>query len=398
MVPAARPFLSLCSPGTTARCLEIRLIPRRKQTAALSALVCCALAALSSPSEAGETDLHVALQYEVDASTRGCWDEAKFRRGVAHRIGYDPFRQDAPLSVRVHVGGSALAVDGQVEWRDASGSGLGERAFVAKDGNCAKLMTEMSFAVGLQIEFLRLKTPKPAPIKLDSSPPVATPDSEGSPIPTKDETPTSSSASAESEPTAPPAAAAPEPVPAEKPLPKVSPEESAPPPSHPSPPWSVWVGVGPSLAWRLSPGVTADGRLFVGLGRGRLSFEIGAEATYPSTFHRWDESGFRHMLIGASLAVCGHLDWFSACALGRASQVRISGLGVDERRSPTGFVGQLGARLAATWHLAGRWSLATHLDGLALLTPSTVDLNQTPVWEMPRLGALWGIDLLARFR
>ncbi len=378
--------------------MEIRLIHGRKQTAALSALVSCVLTVLSSRAVAGETELHVAIQYEVDATTRGCWDEAKFRRGVTHRIGYDPFRQDAPLSVRVHVGGSALAVDGKVEWRDASGSSLGERTFVAKDGNCAKLMTEMSFAVGLQIEFLRLKTPKPAPAA-DESAPGPVPDPNAAPVP--DETPTPSAESEESKPSI-PAEPLPEVAPkstaSEKPLSKASPESSAPPPSRPTPPWSVWVGVGPSLAWRLSPEITADGRLFLGLGRGALSFEVGAEATYPTTFHRWDESGFRHMLIGASLAVCGHVKWFSACALGRASQVRVSGLGVDERRSPTGFVGQLGARLAATWHVAGRWSLATHLDGLALLTPSTVHLNQAPVWEMPRLGALWGIDLLARFR
>jgi hypothetical protein len=144
--------------------------------------------------------------------------------------------------------------------------------------------------------------------------------------------------------------------------------------------------------------MTADGRLFLGLRRRNLSFELAAEATYPSAFHRWDGSGFRQMLIGTTVAICGHIDWLSACALGRAGLVRITGLGVDQPRQPNGFVGQAGARLAATFRVAGPWSLATRLDGLGLLTPCRVHLNQAPVWEMPRLGMLVGIDLLARFR
>jgi hypothetical protein len=366
----------------------------------LSALVTCVLILGPSQAAASEKELHVSLHYEVEASTRGCWDEVKFRRGVAHRIGYDPFQDDAPLNVKIHIGGSALAVDGHVEWREASGAGLGERTFVAKDGNCGKLMTEMSFAVGLQIEFLRLKSPKPVPADLDGS----------TPNPPLDPTSVSPSPNDESAPTPPetqapppePAASTkptlPEPEPAKKVRPETPPEETATSPSESSPRWSMWAGVGPSLAWRLSPGITADGRLFLGLRRRDLSFELGAEATYPSTFRRWDGSGFRHTLIGASLAFCGHIDWFSACALGRASQVRITGLGVNQPRSPNGFAGQAGARLAATLHVAGAWSVATHIEGLGLLTSSRVALNQSAVWEMPRLGMLAGIDVLARFR
>src|SRR5512141_1734381 len=108
---------------------------------------------------AAETELQVVLQYGVGPSVRGCWEEAEFRRSVAHRIGYDPFRDDAPLNVRVRVGGATNAVDGHVEWRKANGMLMGERRFVAKDGNCAKLLTEMSFAVGLQIDLLRPKAP-----------------------------------------------------------------------------------------------------------------------------------------------------------------------------------------------------------------------------------------------
>src|SRR5581483_11728073 len=130
----------------------------------VAGLVALAVASKPARAVAAETDLYVSLRYEIDRSARRCWDEAKFRRSVAHRLGYDPFRDSAAIKVSIHVAGSARAVNGQVEWRNAGGSSMGERAFAARYGNCSKLMTEMSFAVTLQIELLRPKTPAAAAV------------------------------------------------------------------------------------------------------------------------------------------------------------------------------------------------------------------------------------------
>jgi hypothetical protein len=59
---------------------------------------------------------------------------------------------------------------------------------------------------------------------------------------------------------------------------------------------------------------------------------------------------------------------------------------------------QAGVRVAATLELGGPWSATAHIDALGLLTPCTVYLNQDGIWQMPRIGALVGIDLSARFR
>ncbi len=160
----------------------------------------------------------------------------------------------------------------------------------------------------------------------------------------------------------------------------------------------MWLGIGPSLALGIAPSVTGSARLFFGVRRNDLSVEVGAEASYPSTERKWDGSGFRQRLIGASAAVCGHRSALSACLLGKASQVRVSGLEVDQPSSPAGLVAQVGLRLAATMGLGGPWSVSAHLDALGLLTPCTVDLNQVGVWDMPRLGLLVGMDVSARFR
>jgi hypothetical protein len=354
----------------------------------------CALVVLvvgrPTPVRAAETELQVVLQYGVDASVRGCSDEAEFRRSVAHRIGYDPFRDDAPLNVRVRVGGAANAVDGHVEWRKANGMLMGERRFVAKDGNCAKLLTEMSFAVGLQIDLLRPKAPAPAGTVAAGT---AAGGAEARSTPGSGNTSVSAEQPATikgSEPNEKPSIAT-----REKPSVATEPKPET---QAWSPRWSMWLGGGPSLAWRLSPSLTADGRLFLGIRRGNLSLELGAEATYPSSERRWDGSGFRQHLVGGTLALCGHHAWFSACGLGRGNAVLVTGVGVDNPRSPAGFVVQAGGRLAASFPLHGDWCWGGHVDGVALLTPSRVVLNDARVWDMPRLGVLAGMDLMARFR
>ncbi|MBN1607831.1 MAG: hypothetical protein JW940_14430 [Polyangiaceae bacterium] len=323
-----------------------------------------------------ETTFQVRLSYQVDSSLRGCWDEAEFRRRIARRLGYDPFRQNASVDVSVQVVGPQSAIGGQVEWRNAKGEGMGERRFVGKDDDCAKLLAEMGFAVGLQIELLR----RIASGEFTSEP--------------------SGPASGSTAPS-PPAAAARPPVasPAEK---RGSSEQATAEPEPATPEqaarWAMWVGLGPSLAWGISPSTDTEARLFFGARRKDLSLELGAEASYPSTHRRWYGSGFRGMLISATAGVCGHYGVLAGCALAKAGQIRAQGLGLDEPRSPTGFVGQAGLRLAATIGLTDSWFVAPHLDSLALLTPCRIELNDVRVWHMPWLSAFAGIDLGVRLR
>jgi hypothetical protein len=388
--------------------------PMRWLSKLVAIVVLGALADATQPARsaaAADVELYVSLRYEVDGALRRCWDETEFRRSVAQRVGYDPFRDSASVNVSIRVGGSTWAVNGQVEWRNANGVGLGERRFVAKDGNCLRLLKEMSFAVGLQIELLRPKASAGAGAALFagggtvSSAGGGIASSAAAPIP-----PTSAAtplfAPSPPSPTTPPSAL---PL-TEVPKPDITPMakeprprndtglEAKPEPAPVSARWPMWLGIGPSLALGIAPSVTGSARLFLGGRRNNLSGEVGAEASYPSTDRKWDGSGIRQSLIGASAAVCRHRQALAACLLGKAGQVRVSGLGVDKSQSPSGFVLQLGLRLAAALELGGPWSASAHIDALGLLTPYTVNLSQVGVWEMPRLGALVGIDVLARFR
>jgi hypothetical protein len=329
--------------------------------------------------------LYVSLNYEVEGSAERCWDESEFRRRVGESVGYDPFRADAAVRVDVHVGMMGGLVDGRVEWQNAQGAGMGERGFRAKDGDCEKLLTEMSFAVGLQIELLR--------------PP---PGAEGGAGASATDAPTSATASAQSN--APSGAKPSKPaLPQEQTASKTDGATSerdatGRAKSASARDFRLWVGIGPSLAFGTAPGLTGHGRLFLGARVSDVSLELGAEGTIEVTERQSDGSGFTQRLIGGSATACGHLGFGLGCAIGKASQLRISGLDVDQPLSPTALVAQAGLRLGAQWELSEVWFFTPHVDTLALLTPRTVTLNQVTVWDMPPLSVLVGIDVGGRFR
>jgi hypothetical protein len=262
---------------------------------------------------------------------------------------------------------------------------MGERRFGAKDGDCTALLTEMSFAVGLQIELLQPRQ-------------KSTTDASPAPVPGGATT----STSATSTPTPSPAPKTP---PSEQPAASKTPDDamaeadrSASAGSASAEDWRFWVGLGPSLAFGAAPSVTGHGRLFVGARRGVVSLELGAEGTIEVTERESDGSGFTQRLILGSATACGHFRFLVGCVIGKAGQLRISGLDVDEPLSPTALVTQAGLRLGAQWELSDVWFFTPHVDALALLTPRSVALNEATVWDMPPLSVLMGIDVGGRFR
>ena len=321
---------------------------------------------------AGDSDFHAKLRYDVDTSLPGCWDESDFKKRVIHRVGYESFRDDAAAIVSVRVDGATGAIGGNVDWQDASGAKMGERHFVAKDGNCGKLLAEMAFAVALQIQMLGLA-------------PKGTPDT-----PSTEDVGTSTAA---------PSSAAPEPESRPSPEHTAQPEAPQAQPEEPPPRVSsMWLGLGPQAAVGIAPSPLFAGRIFFGLRRGRFSFELGGEASYPETFHRWGGSGFRELLLAGSLAFCHHESFAAACLLGKAGELRLAGEGLDVQLSPAAFVAHAGVRLGANVEFSKSWFAAIHVDGLVLITPCTVEISGSQIWEMPRLAAFAGLDIAARFR
>jgi len=338
----------------------------------------------------GAAPFYVSLRYEVDASAERCWDEAEFRRHVARSVGYDPFRADAPVSVDVRVGGSTDLVDGRVEWHNAAGAGMGERRFRAKDGDCTKLLTEMSFAIGLQIELLR---PQPGAER------TATPATGGT-APSSSSTSPSPATTAGAQPGTQPTATPDSKKSTASDTPDDAPNDLSASASErrDAGRFRWWVGVGPSLSMGQLPSLTGQGRLFLGVRRSAWSLELGVEGTLGVTEREANGSSFSSRLIGGSATACGQRGVLQGCLIGKLGRLEASGSGVDQPRSPSALVAQAGARVGAAWELSDVWLVTPHFDALLLLTPRTVSLNHAVVWDMPPLSALAGIDLGARFR
>jgi len=304
----------------------------------------------------------VAATAQLDyAAAAGCPTADEFESVVDGRLGYEAFRADAPDRVVVRIEWSGRALEGRLDWQHASGGAIGERTFPSRSGDCTELTRAMAFALAVQLQLM-------AATAMDDRPP----------------------------PPAPPVVAPPvSPLP-----PPVIREVAPPPPPAPSSGgrgrW-VAVGAGAAAGLGLADAPVGLGRLFVTMGWTHVALELAGESTLPSTTRRADGAGFSQFQLLAGLAACGVHRWFSACAVGKAGQLRVQGQNVDVPGSATGLVVLAGVRLAGAHALGHRMYIVGRAEGLARLTRGTVTLDSMPVWHTPPLAALLGIDLAVRF-
>ena len=124
----------------------------------------------------------VAAQLDYTA-VPGCPPVDDFEAVVNERLGYPAFRADAPDRVIVRIESAGRALEGRLEWRDATGAAIGEQVFPSRTGDCAELTRAMGFALALQIQLMaatagenRPVPPPDAPVvKLPAPPPSAPP-------------------------------------------------------------------------------------------------------------------------------------------------------------------------------------------------------------------------------
>lgn len=341
--------------------------------AAIGGIVCLAIVGRSAHAT---PELFVDLRYEIDPGLQGCPSMAEFRSIVGEQLGYDPYRPDATLRVEIRAQVVDRGLEGAVDWNDSAEERVGERRFTSRSRDCHELLATMGFVVAVQIQLLATdgtaaSRPAPQPSSAEAAAPSASRGTEVTPAVVR---PAPSAQSVDGS------------------------SADIPAPASRLNPWSAIVGVGPSVGLGLGPDPIAQGRVFVAVQYAMVSFELGAEASLPSTTRQNDGSGFRHNLILGTVAACGHYRPISACALGKLGEIQVHGLGVDVPASPSGFVAQIGPRLSLGLGLGDHLTVLAHADALYLLTPWTVDLNHTTIWAMSRFGALVGIDLAVRFR
>ena len=100
------------------------------------------------------------LDYSVAPS---CPGPDVFEGDRPGRLGYNPFRADAPGRVLVRIEPMGRALEGRLEWQDSAGERIGEHTFPSRTGDCGELARAMGFALALQIQLLATTTAEPPP-------------------------------------------------------------------------------------------------------------------------------------------------------------------------------------------------------------------------------------------
>jgi hypothetical protein len=335
-----------------------------------AAAVALALAIVCAARESQARTVVVAAQLDY-AAAPGCSGVDDFEAVVNGRLGYRAFRSDAPDRVIVRIESAGRALEGRLEWRDATGAAIGEQVFPSRTGDCAELIRAMGFALALQIQLMAATVGESR-----AAPPPAPP---ADAVVAKGPAPAPSVV-------APPAA-------------QIENAGSAAPetPGHRAGPF-VLVGVGAAAGLGVTSEPVAIARLFATAAWSHVAVELAGEVSTPSTTHRADGAGFSQEQVLASLAGCGVLGAWSVCAVGKAGELRVVGQGVDVPLTASGLMIQAGLRLAAAHAFGRRTYIVAHVEGLGRLTQGDVTLDSMPVWTTPTFAALLGIDLALRFR
>ena len=342
--------------------------PRFVHAAGLAVAVAAGI--LGSARAAQARTVVVAAQLEY-AAVPGCPEVDDFEAVVNGRLGYRAFRADAPDRVIVRIESVGRALEGRLEWRDATGAAIGEQMFPSRTGDCAELTRAMGFALALQIQLMaatagenRPEPPPPPPTDTAVTKVAAPPPSIAAP-------PVVRIQNAGSE------------------APATTDQRGGP---------FVLVGVGAAAGLGEASDPVALVRLFATASWSHVAVEVGGEVSVPSTTHGVNGAGFSQRQVLASLAGCGVRGPFSVCAVGKAGELRVAGQGVDVPLTASGLMLQAGLRLAASHTFGHRTYIVGRLEGLGRLTQGTVTLDSMPVWTSPTFAALLGIDVAFRFR
>ena len=334
-------------------------------TAAVAAWPCAASAA---------TDTRVRLEY--DAPEQGCMGEDELRRMVTGQLGHDPFRPDADQRVAISIVKTDPGFQARIIWTEADGRPVGQRILSSRSRDCREIAANVAFAVALQLQLVERGGSGDA----------------GATVPNTEQAPPASGGQSERAEHAEPV----ERPPADEQRPSVSPGPAAGDAAASPGRLALAIGAGPAVGLGMAPEAAAFGRLFFVVRVRQLSAEVAADAALPVTLREPDGTGVVVNAVGSSAAGCAHVSVASACLLSRLGGLRARGTGIALPSTSWGWFGEVGMRLAGNWEL-GRFIVSVHADGLVMLSRWNVKLNDTPVWSVPRVGGVIGLDVALRF-
>ncbi|WP_394825272.1 hypothetical protein [Pendulispora albinea] len=293
------------------------------------------------------------LVYIRSAGAADCPDEDALRNAVAARLGYEPFRHMAPVTIVAQITRAQGLYKGDVKLLDDAGVERGRRAIAERTNRCEDVITAMALTVSIVIDPLSLTRPKPAP--------------EG-----------------------PVEVIAPEPPPPPPP----EPEPAKPPPPRDPPPDDTkrskvaphaFLGGGVVGALGVAPSASLGIAGFIGMRTSALSFALEARNDLPASTAI--EGGGRvssHVTVG-SVVGCAYLGPVFGCPFASVGRIEASSFEIAQPRSDTSMYSAVGARTGLELAMTRQMGLLASFEMALPLTRPAFRIDSQSVYKPPVL-------------
>jgi len=324
---------------------------------------------LVSAGQAGAEETRRArLEYVVEAGIPDCFDAAELKDAVAARLGYVPFSDDAPLSLRARVRRNAAGLTAELKVKDESGER--NRSLGSATRDCQELSRSLALAISVAID----------PMSLMRAP--ASPPTEAPPAPAASETPPVAAPASEAPPATP--AAAPPPTP---------PVSKTATPSDAEARWRLrWLATGHAALFTL-PSPTGGASLGFGLRRRAIWADLELRYDLPGSKSADAGGSVKASLLAGALAACHGGRYLGVCALGLVGRLAGEGHEVDEPKQASSLLAGGGLRATLEVPISSSISLRAHVDGLYIATSTRLELRGRSVWETSPVALVPGVGL-----
>jgi hypothetical protein len=333
-----------------------------------------------APPDAAHT---ARLAFVRGSGAEGCPDEEALRGAVARRLGYDPFRADAPRSLEASVRVVGSALHGVVRLRDATGVALGTRYLSEAVDGCAELVAAMALAISIAIDpkVLVSSAPPSPPPPVTAPPPGRAPPAPASPAP--DLPVRAAGWTGAPDLTAPP-------------LPVLLPPAPL-PPAQETGSLVGWVGLGGLVAGGAAPGVSGGVTLDVGLRWRSFTAAVEGRVDPPVSTGAQGGGSVSAALYTVGVVPCFVIRFAAFCAVGSAGVLHGAGSGVANAKTATTPFGELGPRVGLAFTIGARFEVEAHGDLAFPVTRTTLYLDGRGVWNTPTAGGSGGAGVRVHF-
>lgn len=323
-----------------------------------------------------------SLTYERQRGAERCPDEAELRDAVSARLGYEPFRDDAPQHVRTVIRAERGGLLATVDVFDAAGEQVGQREIRSRTRDCEELARGVALAISVAIDPVSLLGP--GPVAAVDPVPVPVPVPDPVPVPVPDP-----GTGGESEP---------EPEP--EPEPEAQSEaESESETDAGAGDRRVVVALDVLVGWEVVPKVRPGFGLRVNIDRGWLGSELALRGWVPAEVGAESGDGrvsAYQLDVRALGCVVG--SGFRGCVGGFAGLMPARGSGVPNAQRGLGVVAGVAASVGYDLGLGERVLLGARVGlDVPLLQPS-LRLSNAEVWQGAPVSVFLAIGVGVRLR